>query len=187
MPFLNLEPNYEDAHSYGDRIHLTDYHVRRASYWSLLVAPSAGVTYGIGSIWMWAQRQGEIAENHDRSWVGRPWQQELDSPGARSMSVLKRIFESLPWTELRPSPELLAHQPGIRQLRRWQAVAATADRNVVLVYCPSGGPVELTGVPGNGWTAIDPSTGAETPVRVRGSRLVSEHATQGGDILFVRR
>jgi hypothetical protein len=149
MPFINLEPNYEDARSYHERKHLTAYHVRRASYWSLLVAPPAGVTYGIGSIWMWARNHGEIAENHSDSWAGRPWNEDLYTPGAESMSVLKGIFERLPWTELRPTPELLRSQPGHSNVEDWQAVAATSDHSCLVAYAPTGGRLDLNlkGVP----------------------------------------
>ncbi len=136
MPFLNLEPNYEDARSYIERKHLTAYHVRRASYWSLLVAPPAGITYGIGSIWMWAREAGEIAENHDESWVGKPWREELDAPGAQSMSVLRAFFEELPWTRLRPAQELLVRQPGREDLEAWQCVAATPEGDCLVAYTP---------------------------------------------------
>ena len=142
-PFINLEPNYEDARSYHVRKHLTAYHVRRASYWSLLVAPAAGVTYGIGSIWMWARTHGEIAENHDESWAGRPWHEELDTPGARSMTVLRGIFERLPWTRMRPAPERLLRQPGRDDVEAWQAVAATPEGDCLVAYAPQGGRVEL--------------------------------------------
>lgn len=136
MPFLNLEPNYEDARSYIERKHLTAYHVRRASYWSLLVAPPAGVTYGIGSIWMWACQDGEIAENHDESWVGKPWREDLDTPGAHSMTVLRAFFEKLPWTRLRPAQELLVRQPGRVDLEAWQAIAATPEGDCFVAYTP---------------------------------------------------
>ena len=164
-PFINLEPNYEDAHSYHVRKHLTAYHVRRASYWSLLVAPPAGVTYGIGSVWVWAQTAGEIAENHDRSWVGNPWRDDLDTPGARSMTVLKAFFERLPWTRLRPAPERLNAQPGHADIEAWQAVAATPECDCLVAYAPRGGLIDLdgTGLP-KGLTvhAVDPVSGAWT-------------------------
>jgi hypothetical protein len=124
MPFINLEPNYENARSYGDRKHLTAYHVRRASHWSLLVAPPAGVTFGINSIWIWASSPNETAERHENAWVGQPWHQELDTPGARSMTVLRAFFESLPWTRLKPAPQA---EPPARERRRRELAGRRRD------------------------------------------------------------
>ena len=45
-PIINLEPNYETHKAYHSGGAFSDYHVRRAAYWSLLATPSAGVTYG---------------------------------------------------------------------------------------------------------------------------------------------
>lgn len=164
MPFLNLEPNYEDIHSFDVKKCFTAYHVRRASYWSLLVAPPAGVTYGINSIWIWAHTANEAAENHGDSCVGQPWRGKLETPGAESMVVLKRFFEGLPWTRLRPAPELLTAQPGADDPEEWQAVAATPERDCVVVYAPRGGRVALdVSVLPERMTAkhVDPLTGRE--------------------------
>lgn len=189
MPFLNLEPNYEDARSYHDGVHLTAYHVRRASYWSLLLAPPAGVTYGIGSIWMWASHEGEIAENHSNSWAGRPWREDLYTPGAESMTILKEIFEKLPWTELRPAQDLLAAQPGKNDVGSWQAVSATEDRSCVVIYMPNGGPISLrTDALRAGLTlhSVDPATGTWQEAG-DAATLAELPATPGTDRLFVLR
>src|SRR5207244_2930856 len=45
-PFINLEPPYENHIAYQSKKRHTAETVRRAIYWSLLVAPTAGVTYG---------------------------------------------------------------------------------------------------------------------------------------------
>lgn len=45
-PNLNFEPNYEGHLPYGASKPFDAHAVRRAAYWSLLVAPPAGVTYG---------------------------------------------------------------------------------------------------------------------------------------------
>lgn len=184
MPLINLEPNYENAVSYEERVHLHAYHVRRASYWSLLVVPPAGVTYGIGSIWIWSQVEGEIAENHDDSWVGRPWHEDLETPGAHSMMHLKHFFEGLPWTHLYPAPEMLAEQPGEKNPNHWQAAAATHDRSVRVIYSPTADPVQLAEGEDAAWRALDPATMHPLMVRNDGGQLHAE-ATSEGDVLFV--
>ena len=186
MPFLNLEPNYEDARSYHEGKHFTAYHVRRASYWSTLLAPTAGVTYGIGSIWIWATTEGEIAENHDSNWAGKPWDQELYTPGAESVTILKDFFEKLPWTDLRPAPELLANQPGVEDLKAWQAVAATEDRRCIVVYAPTGGPVALTGAPTDGTVhEVDPASGSWKTLDGGAEALSRATPTPDSDRLYV--
>ena len=142
-PFLNLEPNYEDARSYKVRVHLTDYHVRRASYWSLMVAPPAGITYGINGIWIWSNTQNEIAENHDATWVGQPWRTQLDTPGSRSMAVLRAVYEKLPWIDLRPAPERLVRQPGTSDYEFWQSASISLKKDCLIAYAPHGGTVAL--------------------------------------------
>lgn len=59
------------------------------------------------------------------------------------MTVLKEIFARLPWTRLRPSPELLTVQPGNVNPEEWQAVAATPSRDCIVAYLPRGGRIEL--------------------------------------------
>ena len=177
-PFINLEPNYEDVRSYRTGQRLTDYHVRRASWWSLLVAPPAGVTYGISSIWIWARQADEIAENHSDNWVGQPWHDELDTPGARSMTVLRQVFDKLPWTRLRPAPHRLTSQPGHDDVESWQAVAATDQGDCVVVYAPRGGEVALNvaELPGGLRVhEVDPRTGQwvdRGPLRADGDTAV---------------
>ncbi|KPV48931.1 hypothetical protein SE17_35420, partial [Kouleothrix aurantiaca] len=52
-PLINLEPAYEDHIAYQSRERLSAHKVRREIYWSLLIAPPAGVTYGGHGVWGW--------------------------------------------------------------------------------------------------------------------------------------
>lgn len=187
LPHLNLEPNYEDAHSYGERVLLTDFHVRRASYWSNLVAPAGGITYGIGSIWMCAKEAGEIAENHDESWVGQPWQTQLETPGVSSVIKLKEFFEGLPWTELRPCPDLLDKQPGKKDPNLWQAAAWAPRSGLVVIYTPTDLSVALDSDLECRWKAYDPVDLSEIPCSVEGGKLKAGAVSKSGDYLFVGR
>lgn len=144
-PFVNLEPSYEAMTPYGTQDRFGDYYVRRAAYWSLLLVPPAGVTYGHSSIWMWARKRNEQAEGHPNSWAAQPWREELRTAGTRSMTLLKQFFLQLPWTDLRPAPELLVEQPGSGDLASFVAIAATDTRDWVVAYLPVGGGVRLWG------------------------------------------
>jgi len=158
-PAINLEPNYEFHKAYQSREPFTDHHVRRAAYWSLLVTPTAGVTYGSNAIWPWAT-QPEEPLAHEWLGVMPPWHEGLDTPGVRSMTVLRGLFDALPWWELRPAPELLAEQPGDADPTRHIMAAATADGSLAVLYTPVGGTLKLNlpGAMAGQW--FDPRTGA---------------------------
>jgi uncharacterized protein DUF4038/collagenase-like protein with putative collagen-binding domain len=166
-PFVNLEPNYEHAHSYHEELVYDAFHIRRASYWSLLGAPPAGVTYGHNSIWIWSDQKGEHAEGHGAIWVGDAWTDALDTPGVESLGVMRSIFSKLPWTQMLPADHLLIEQPGWADVLGTVKVSATPSRSCVAAYLPVGGRVELTkaGVPSDiaaHW--VDPRTGRWTPI-----------------------
>lgn len=162
QPIINLEPNYEGHPAYQSGQQFTDYHVRRAAYWSLLVAPTAGVTYGNNSIWWWG-RAPQVPLAHAKIGVVEPWHVGLDLPGVRQMGLLKRFFESLPWWELRPAQELLASRPGANDPTQFIALAATQDASTVVAYLPVGGEIALQSLPtGARGKWFDPREGTYT-------------------------
>ena len=145
LPIVNLEPNYETHPSYHEKMYFGDAEVRRAAYWSLLLTPTAGVTFGHNSIWLWA-REPEIPEGHE--WIGvvKEWREGLDSPGVRSMSILRRFFDSLPWWRLQPAPEILLNQPGKKDDPAGFVAVAKARKEpgspvFAVVYIPAGNEV----------------------------------------------
>ncbi|OGV53003.1 MAG: hypothetical protein A2X45_17995 [Lentisphaerae bacterium GWF2_50_93] len=143
LPVINLEPNYENAHGYKHKTVFNDFHVRRAAYWSLLVSPTAGLTYGHDAIWNWNFKTGP-SEGHD-NWHDRrvpPWHTGLETPGIRSMTVMRSIFDRLPWTSLMPDQGILGKQPGQKNPEAFVAVAKAADGTLV-IYSPKGGEVRL--------------------------------------------
>jgi hypothetical protein len=142
LPVINLEPNYEGHPAYHSKQHFTDYHVRRAAYWSLLVSPPAGVTYGNNEIWVWRAEPGP-AENHPNIGTVQPWHAGLEMAGIDSMTVLRRFFAHVRWPELEPAPELLAHQPGAADPNQFIAAAHTTDGTLAVLYLPTGGTVTL--------------------------------------------
>ena len=141
LPVVNLEPNYEKHPSYHAKKQFTDREVRRAAYWSLLVAPPAGVTYGCNPIWVWPPKP-EPAEGHNLGIID-PWRTGLDLPGAKCMSILRKLFEALPWWDLRPAQGILAEQPGTAAPRLFIAAAATEDGTIAVAYTPEGGRIAL--------------------------------------------
>jgi hypothetical protein len=146
-PFINIEPNYEHAVSYHENIPLDAYYVRRASYWSLLGAPPAGITYGNNNIWVWAQEDGEFAEGHGQHWAADTWKKGLETPGIENLAILKGIFEMLPWTGMLPADYLLAEQPGWQDPNQFIKVSAAPEEECIAAYLPKGGEIRFAGLP----------------------------------------
>lgn len=90
MPVILLEGAYEFERETTARM------IRRNAYGALL-AGAAGQFFGNNPIWHFT---GPGIFNADRS-----WQEALGSPGARSMTVMKKLFDRLPWPQLRPDRE----------------------------------------------------------------------------------
>ncbi len=131
-PIINLEPPYEDHIAYQSRERISATEMRKRLFWSLLVSPTAGVTYGGHGVWGWDDGS-EPPMNHPRTGVPLPWQEALHLPGAEHIRFLAALFESLPWWELRPAPEIVLDQPGGY---RHIAASATTDLAIVVVYVP---------------------------------------------------
>ncbi len=142
LPVINLEPNYELHPSYHSGRNFTAYEVRRAAYWSLLVAPPGGVPLGHNAIWVWREEAGPAEGHANLVWVPA-WHEGLDTPGVQSMLALKAFFEALPWWTLRPAPGLLAAQPGDDAPGHFIAAARTLDDRRAVIYLPVGGAVPL--------------------------------------------
>jgi hypothetical protein len=163
-PVINLEPAYEAHNGYASKKPHSALNVRRAVYWSLLVHPIAGVTYGGHGVWSWHTKPGEHPTGHQGTGVATPWNEALKLPGSGQMAHMRNLFESLPWTELRPAPELVRNNPGSRDVKMFVACAATPDRKTAVYYFPPGAiPADvlpMTGLAdakGSFW--FDPRTG----------------------------
>ncbi len=143
MPIINLEPNYENHPAYSSDYRISGHDVRRAAWLSLLATPTAGVTYGTNSIWLWSN-EIEDAPGHPNLKAIAPWREALDTEGIRGMSAIRAILAQVEWWRLRPAQELLAEQPGEADPRESIAVSASDDRDLLVAYLPSGGDVTLS-------------------------------------------
>jgi len=166
-PFLSLEAPYEN-HAGGAQGAMSADIVRRAHYWSLLNAPTAGVTYGGHGIWGWDDGSGPPVD-HPRSGTPLPWQKALLMPGAEQMRHLGDLFRSLDFWRLQPAPEILANQPGAADPKRFISAARTKNKDLAVIYIPSDRVVEvqleaLTTMPGSpNITWFNPRTGEKRP------------------------
>jgi hypothetical protein len=164
--------------------------VRRAAYWSLLVSPTAGVTYGNNPIWVWPETT-EVPENHENIGPVEAWVAGLETPGIRGMTVMRQFFASLPWWRLRPAPEVVADQPGMDDPSRFIAAAKSVDGEVAVLYVPAGGSVTLNtealgGLSVGCW--FDPRTGVWSDTCVLPADGEPLDAPDDGDwVLSIRR
>jgi hypothetical protein len=143
-PFINLEPPYENHIAYQSGRPHSPFSTRRALYWSLLIAPTAGVTYGGHGVWGWDDGSGPPVA-HPNTGTPLPWRAALRMPAAEQIAHIAALFGAIEWWRLRPAPELLAAQPGDADPGRFIAAARSATGDLALVYVPEDRQVELHG------------------------------------------
>jgi hypothetical protein len=148
---MNIESPYEDHVSYQSKERHPAVHVRRANYWSLLVSPTAGVTYGGHGVWGW-DPGGTTPVAHPYTGVSKHWREALQLPGAQQMRHLHDVFASVPWWKLRPAQELLGGHPytvaqgsdgGGADVLRYVTAARTDDGRAAVLYLAAGGELRL--------------------------------------------
>ncbi|HEX4609305.1 MAG TPA: DUF4038 domain-containing protein, partial [Urbifossiella sp.] len=160
-PIINLEPPYEGHFGYQSRRPHSAYAVRRAVYWSLLSTPVAGMTYGGHGVWSWHTKPGEQPTDHAGTGPAKTWKEALALPGAAEMGYARKLFESVPWTQLEPAPELVTRGEKDDPFL-YVGSAATPDRKVMVLYFPMGARASLGRTvlpPGAELTWFDPRTG----------------------------
>jgi hypothetical protein len=164
-PFINVEAPYERHFAFGSgKVH-DDHSVRRATCWSLLVSPTAGVTYGGHGVWAWDDGT-KPPIGHDKTGIPLPWREALTMPAAEQLSHLIVFFSSIEWWKLRPAQECLAAQPGDTDKRQY--VTAATNESVTVIYLPQNDHVVLnTSSQQASW--FDPRTG-------------TSHATHGKQV-----
>jgi hypothetical protein len=116
--------------------------VRRAVYWSLLMAPPAGVSYAGQGVADWDTTVGPKDEQTKAP--GLPaWRNALFMPAAGQMSHLAQFMSGIDLWKLRPEPKAVASQPGQQFPRRFIAAAGTEANNISIVYVPEDRTLEL--------------------------------------------
>jgi hypothetical protein len=170
-PFISIEPPYEGHLATHSRKPHSDYVSRRAIYWSLLNAPTAGVTYGAHGVWSWHTAVGQPPTDHPKTGVAKTWREALSFPGSTQMKYLEQFFTSVDWWELRPDNNLLSEQPGGDDPARHVSASRSEKGDLGVLYLPVGGEVKLrAGVLAKDLqgTWFDPRTGERTAARPSG-------------------
>jgi hypothetical protein len=188
-PFINLELPYENHISYHSRKPHDDHSVRRATYWSLLVAPTAGVTYGGHGVWGWDDgTQPPIG--HSGTGIPFHWRKALTMPAAEQIRHLTDFFSSFEWWKLQPAQHVLAAQPG-DEVRARYITAAQSDE-VVVIYLPQNDSVYLRAdafSPASSAEWFNPRTGERhaAELRVDSGMYRGEVPAPGDWILLIKR
>lgn len=151
-PSFLIESAYENEHGADEQ------RVRMQAYQAVLSGLS-GHIYGNNPIWHF-----DGPGLHPTSTT---WQEELDSPGARSMSVLKELMSSQDWWLLEPDLDGSFLVGGAGRAGSRAVAAMAADGSYALVYVPSSRRIalDLGRMGGNQVAAqwFDPSTGQVAP------------------------
>jgi hypothetical protein len=192
LPVINLEPPYEYHIAYQSKQRITADTVRRALYWSMLVSPTAGVTYGGHGVWGWDDGSGPPA-GHPTTGTPLPWREAVRMPGAEQVAHLAEVFTSLDWWRLRPAQEILAEQPGDIDPAHWIMAARSEEGDLIVVYVPAG---SASGIVINAGVLdaaaecrwFDPLLGGTTPAAARAeSGTVHFEPPSEGDWVLVCR
>lgn len=189
-PFINLEPPYEHHLAYQSRKPIAPETVRRAVYWSLLNAPTAGVTYGGHGVWGWDDGTKTPAD-HPNTGIPLPWRKALVMPGAEHMAHVASLFTSIDFWRLRPAPEVLASQAAPDVPSQFIAAAMSESRDLLVAYTPAQRSIELHAdrVPQGQPNWHNPRTGARTKANpIRANAVVRFETPSEGDwVLLIKR
>lgn len=135
-PFINLEPPYENHLGYQSKQPHSDFSVRRALYWSLLNAPTAGVTYGGHGVWGWDDGS-HLPAAHEHTGMPLPWREGINMPAAGQIRHLMQLMTSIEWWRLVPDLNLLVDQPGKPGQRNKYVAASRSDTgDLAIIYTP---------------------------------------------------
>jgi hypothetical protein len=161
--------------------------VRHAVYWSLLLAPPAGVSYGGQGVVNWDPAVGPKDEQTGASDLPM-WRKALFMPAAKQMLHLARFMNSIDFWTLRPEQKAVALQPGQQSPGRFVTAAGTEDHSLSVVYVPEERTLDLfpDGLPRSpsiSW--FNPRTGENSPaVAVVGGRSCQFPTLNPGDWLL---
>ena len=162
--------------------------VRHAAYWSLLLAPPAGVSYGGQGVVNWNANVGPKDEQTKAADLPT-WHKALFMPAAKQMSSLASFMTSIDFWRVRPEPKAVATQPGEQSPRRFIAAAGTEAKDFSIVYAPEDRTLDLfldalPHSPTVSW--FNPRTGENNPaVAVLAGRSCQFPTPDPGDWLLV--
>src|SRR5690606_36055567 len=103
----------------------------------------------------WIQKEGELVENHNNPGGKGPstWDKSIEFPGSLQIGYLSKFIQQFDWWNLKPSPELLLHQPGDEVFNHFISLVANNDRSTLLAYTPIQQEIKIRNPTGQVYTA----------------------------------
>ncbi len=132
-PLINGEPNYEDIFNDLKRpddegaYRLSDYHVREASYQSILSGATMGIAYGGNGIWQW--HKNNLPGSH---YARVPVMEAINFPGSTQIGILKDIMEEYNWFQLVPNQDFVTSPSEDR------VIITAQTKSHLISYIPKG-------------------------------------------------
>lgn len=132
-PVIDGEPGYENIPNLLNKLNLKRLDasdVRKTAYWNMF-AGAAGYTYGCNEIW-------QMFDHGRKPKFGAylPWKEALHLPGSLQMGLMKKLFTSLPWQNLRNEQDILF--PSFLANYRSVLAMVSVQKDMILVYSPHG-------------------------------------------------
>lgn len=186
-PLIPFAP-YEDGVIAQTSKRFSSDDVRHATYWGLLLAPPAGVSYGGQGIANWDTSVGPRDEQTKTAELP-VWRKALFMPAAKQMSSLAWFMNSIDFWRLRPESKAVAAQPGEQSPRRFIAAAGTEAKDLSIAYAPEDRALDLfldmlPHAPSVSW--FNPRTGENNPAAaVLAGRSCQFPTPDPGDWLLV--
>jgi hypothetical protein len=177
MPFFLIESAYENEHA------STPQTLRAQAYWTML-SGGMGQIFGNCPIWHFSST-GAFCTPTD-------WTTQLGSAGAVSMSILRKLLDSRPWSTLVPDVNHTSVTAGFGDFgsTTYVTAARASDGATMLAYLPSARKItvnmaSVSGTAARAWW-YDPTSGVATSIgtfATSGSRDFTP--TASGDWVFV--
>jgi hypothetical protein len=181
-PIINVLPPMENGLAAQSQERVSANDVRRIAWWSLLVTPPAGVSYGAQDVATWNMSKPEKLP---------VWQLSLFLPGAKQISYLGSLMNSTEWWNLHPAARSVANQPGRNSPRRYIAASESFAKNLSVIYVPEDRTLEvsleaLPPSPAIQW--FNPRTGQKSAaVAVVGARSCQLPTPDPGDWILLMK
>lgn len=130
-PLIEGETMYEGLTSVEPtaRRTVTDTMVRQAA-WRAIQSGCCGYTYGAQGCWNNAWDRSDMTT----AWGDLPWYDGIDLPGATQMGHMRRFYEAIDWTALRPDPECFVTENVFNTSLYSPALSADCGRRTIVAY-----------------------------------------------------
>jgi hypothetical protein len=168
----NGEPTYE----HGGRIgRATGWWQGHEAWSNLCAGGTMGVVYGAGSLWQWRLHPNEPGHAPFFLAEGAGWREALAFEGSRSVGLVARIMEGLPFTDMQPNWQVTLGRRGLLVPGRFY-----------IGYAAEGGPLMLFGehVPRR-YRVVDPRSNTVLREGVRASATDMIEDDGGGPRLYI--